>query len=441
MEIKEIGVEKNIVTKEFIFDRKEIEIAEKRLANELNRKYTVEGFRKGKVPLSVFKMRFGKDFYNVFVYEKLVDMIYDSIKNEPNLLLIPEIVKKEISSDEAKITVNLHKKPVANVDFSKIKVRVANKEQVLDNYIDLRLKSLQEEHAVLEPKDGSAEYNDLVRVKVTVIHNENQKVLLDGNEDEFVLYEDDERPIVKNLIGHKKGEVVEFDRNFENQGTENNTPSYHYRIEILEVYKRNLPEITDDFVKTTLAELHLETVEELKNKFKDEGEKIYEKEIKSSIREQILSVLPQATDLFISEKTVDYAVRLIIANMKEENKYEDFVKKYESKEKAIESLKEYYINDLKKETAIEKIAKENNIERKISEQELEEYAELLAPYWGISVERAKVLVKEKPEVRSEVEEMIFVDKVLDKISEFVEKEIVDVNGNKEGEESEEGKEE
>jgi trigger factor len=386
-------------------------------------------------------MRFGKDFYDVFVYEKLVDMIYESTKNEPNLLLIPEVVKKEVSSEKAIITVNLHKRPVANIDFSKIKVRVANKEQVLDNYVDLRLKSLQEEHAVLEPKEGPAEYNDLVRVKMTVTNNDTGKVLVDGNEDEFVLYEDDERPVVRNIVGHKKGEIVEFDRTFENQGTENNTPSYHYKIEILEVYKRILPEITDDFVKTSLAEMHLETVEQLKEKFKEEGEKIYEKEIKSSIREQILAALPLATELFISEKTIDYAVKLIIANMKEENKYEDFVKKYESEEKAIEALKEYYINELKKDTAINKIAKENKIDRKVSEQELEEYAEILAPYWGISVERAKVLVKEKPEVRSEIEETIFIDKVLDKISEFVEKEIVDINGGKEGEESEQNKEE
>ncbi|MBO8161667.1 MAG: trigger factor [Thermosipho sp. (in: Bacteria)] len=434
MEIKEISVEKNIVTKEYIFDRNEIEIAERRVANELNRKYTIEGFRKGKVPLSIFKTRFGKDFYEVFVFDKLVDLIYDSLKNEPNLLLLPEVVKKEISSDIAKITINLHKKPVANVDFDKIKVKVANKEQVLENYVEMRLKTLQEEHAVVEPKEAPAEYDDLIRIKVTVTNKETGKILVDGSEDEFVLYKDDERPIVKNIIGHKKGEIIEFDREFENKNEENKKLVYQYKVEILEVYKRNLPEITDEFVKTTLAEMHLETVDQLKQKFKEEGEKIYDKEIKSSIREQILALLPEATDLFISEKTIDYAVKLIVANMKEENKYNDFVKKYESEEKAIEDLKEYYVTELKKETAIEKIAKENQIERKVTEEELEQYAELLAPYWGISIERAKVLVKDKPEVRSEIENMIFVDKVLDKISEFVAKEVVDVN--KEGEEDE-----
>ena len=65
---------------------------------------------------------------------------------------------------------------------------------------------------------------------------------------------------------------------------------------------------------------------------------------------------------------------------------------------------------------------------------MEEYAKILAPYWGISVERAKVLVKERPEIRSEVENMIFVDKVLDKLAESVEREIVDIN--KEGAENE-----
>lgn len=432
MEVKELGVDKNIVTKEYIFDLAEIQRAEKRTLNELNRKYTIEGFRKGKVPLSVFKSRFGKDFYDYFVFEQLLEEIYKSFEEESNLLLVPEIVEKEISSDKARIVVNFHKKPVAKVEPEKIKVRIANKEQVLDNYLDLRLKSIKEENAVLEPKDGPAEFDDLVRVKVYVTNKDTGKVLVDGNEDEYVLYKEDERPTVQKLIGHKEGEVVEFDREF--TGKDGNKVNYHYKIEILNVYKRILPEITDEFVKNNLTELHLETLEELKNKILEEGTKIYDDEIKHSIREQILAQLPEATELFISEKTIDYAVRLIIDNMKRENKYDDYVKKYENEEKAKEAIKEYYLTELKKESAIEKIAKENNIEQKASDEELEEYAKILAPYWGISVERAKVLVKERPEIRSEVENMIFVDKVLDKLAESVEREIVDIN--KEGAENE-----
>ncbi|MBT1248048.1 MULTISPECIES: trigger factor [unclassified Thermosipho (in: thermotogales)] len=433
MEIKELGVDKNIVTKEYIFDGTDIKTAERRTLNELNRKYTVEGFRKGKVPLSVFKMRFGKDFYDYFVFEQLLEEVYKSFKEETNLLLIPEIVEKEINSENGRVVVNLHKKPVAKVEVEKIKVRIANKEQVLDNYLDLRLNSLKEEHAVLEPKEGPAEFDDLVRVKVFVVNKETGKVLIDGKEDEYVLYKEDERPTVKNVVGHKKGDVVEFDREF--AGKEGESVTYQYNLEILEVYKRNLPELTDEFVKNNLSELHLETLEELKNKIREEGTKIYDDEIKHSIREQILAQLPDVTELFISEKTIDYAVRLIVNNMKEENKYEDYVKKYETEEKALESLKDYYVTELKKESAIEKLAKEYNIERKVSDEELEKYAEILAPYWGISVERAKVLAKEKPEIREEIENMIFVDKVIDKAAEKVQREIVDVN--KEGEESEE----
>ncbi|MDK2900745.1 MAG: trigger factor [Thermosipho sp. (in: thermotogales)] len=432
MEIKELGVDKNIVTKEFIFDSAEIQRAEKRTLNELNRKYTIEGFRKGKVPLSVFKARFGKDFYDYFVFEQLVEEIYKSFEEESNLLLIPEIAEKEINSESARIVVNFHKKPVAKVDFDKIKVKVANKDQVLENYLDLRLKTLREENAVLEPKEGPAEFDDLVRVKTYVTNKETGKVLVDGNEDEYVLYKDDERPTIQNLVGHKKGDVVEFDREF--QKGEEEKIVYNYKIEILDVYKRILPELTDEFVKNNLTEMHLETLDELKNKILEEGTKIYDDEIKHSIREQILAQLPEATELFISEKTIDYAVRLIVNNMKDEGKYEEYVKKYDSEDKAKEAIREYYVSELKKEAAIEKIAKEYNIERKATDEELEKYAEILAPYWGISVERAKVLVKERAEVRNEVENMIFVDKVLDKISENVEREIVDIN--KEGGEDE-----
>ncbi|QTA38711.1 trigger factor [Thermosipho ferrireducens] len=435
MDIKELGIDKNVVTKEYVFSKQEIEIAERRVTNELNQKYTIEGFRRGRVPKSVFKTRFGKSFYEIFVFEKLIDNIYNSVKGE-NLLLVPEIAESTVNADEAKIVVYLHKKPEITIDYEKIKVKVTNKEQVLDNYVEFRLKTFQEENAILEPKDGEADYEDLVKVKVTILSNDTGKELIKEKEDEYVLYKDDERPIVTNVVGHKKGDIVEFDREFD-VSEEGKKLSYHYKIEILEIYNRNLPEITDEFVKTTLSEMHLETVEALKNKLREEGEQIYESETKQSIREQILSLLPDATELDISEKTIDYAVRLIVANMKEENSFENFVKKYNNEEEALKELKEYYLHDLKKELALDKIAKENEIKKEVTDEELDSYAEILAPYWGISVERAKVLVKERADIRKEVENTIFVDKILDVIAEKVEKEVVDVDkDNKEGEENE-----
>ncbi|MGB9614910.1 MAG: trigger factor, partial [Fervidobacterium sp.] len=155
----------------------------------------------------------------------------------------------------------------------------------------------------------------------------------------------------------------------------------------------------DEFVKGLQIE-NVETVDQLKEKFKNDGKQIYDAELEESFKDQIIGQIPNVTQIDVSEKTIRRAVENIIDNLKEEGKYDDYVKRYESEEKLVEELKEYYLKLLKKDIVVKKLAEENDI--KVSDDDVREYAQRASVEWGVSPDRAEAIIKSKRELRNEV---------------------------------------
>lgn len=396
MEVKEVSKDKNMIIREYLFDKNDIAKLEDKAVAELNRKnYHIEGFRPGRVPKEVYKLRLKDAFYEIYVANEAIKEIENRLdKEELQLLLPPVIADAKFSAENGKVVVELHTEPEVKFEPTKLKLRKAKEEEVLDGYVDMRVKYIIEENAILEPKDGQAEEGDLVKVKETVMLGE--KKLRDAEEREYVLSKDDEREVVKQLFGRKKGDVVEFERTFE-KGDDKIV--YKYILEVEEVYKRILPEFTDEFVKSLAIE-NVETTEQLKEKFRTEGKEIYDRELAESYRAQIIAQIPEITEIEISEKTIERAVENIIDNLKEDGKYESYVQNYGSEEKLIEELRNYYLNMIKKDLVVKKIAEENNI--KVDTEDIKTYAERVSVEWGVSPDRAEAIIKSRQDVRNEV---------------------------------------
>lgn len=396
MEVKEVSKDKNMIIREYLFDKNDIAKLEDKAVAELNRKnYHIEGFRPGRVPKEVYKLRLKDAFYEIYVANEAIKEIENRLdKEELQLLLPPVISDAKFSAENGKVVVELHTEPEVKFEPTKLKLRKAKEEEVLDGYVDMRVKYIIEENAILEPKDGQAEEGDLVKVKETVMLGE--KKLRDAEEREYVLSKDDEREVVKQLFGRKKGDVVKFERTFE-KGDDKIV--YKYILEVEEVYKRILPEFTDEFVKSLAIE-NVETTEQLKEKFRTEGKEIYDRELAESYRAQIIAQIPEITEIEISEKTIERAVENIIDNLKEDGKYESYVQNYGSEEKLIEELRNYYLNMIKKDLVVKKIAEENNI--KVDTEDIKTYAERVSVEWGVSPDRAEAIIKSRQDIRNEV---------------------------------------
>uniref|UniRef100_A0A7V4KB94 Trigger factor n=1 Tax=Fervidobacterium pennivorans TaxID=93466 RepID=A0A7V4KB94_FERPE len=396
MEVKEVSKDKNMIVREYLFDKNDIARLEDKAVAELNRKrYHIEGFRPGRVPKEVYKLRLKEAFYEIYVADEAIKEVENELdKEELQLLLPPVIADAKFSAETGKVVVELHTEPEVKFEPAKLKLRKAKEEEVLDGYVDMRVNYVIEENAVLEPKDGQAEEGDLVKVKETVMLGE--KKLRDAEEREYVLLKDDEREVVKQLFGRKKGDVVEFEKTFE-KGDDKIV--YKYILEVEEVYNRILPEFTDEFVKSLAIE-NVETTEQLKEKFRTEGKEIYDRELAESYRAQIMDQIPEIAEIEISEKTIERAVENIIDNLKEGGKYESYVQNYGSEEKLIEELRNYYLNMIKKDLVVKKIAEENNI--KVDAEDIKAYAERVSVEWGVSPDRAEAIIKSRQDIRNEV---------------------------------------
>lgn len=411
MEVKEISKEENVIIREYTFDSADIKRLEDKTVEELNkRKYHIEGFRPGRVPKEVYKLRLKEAFYDIYVADEAIKEAEKELDKESvNLLLPPVVADVKVTPEGGKVTVELHLEPEVNFDPAQLKIRKAKEEEVLEGYVDMRVKYVIEEHAILEPKEEEAKEGDMVKVKETVLLGE--KKVRDGEEREYVLLKDDERDVVKQLYGKKKGDVVEFEKTFE-KGVEKIV--YKYILEVQEVYNRILPELTDEFVKSLAVE-NVETVDQLKDKFKSEGKEIYDRELGDSYRAQIIDQIPSIAQINISERTIQRAVENIVDNLKEEGKYDAYVQNYGSEEKLVEELKNYYLNMIKKDLVVKKIAEENNI--KVDNEDIKVYAEKVSVEWGVSPDRAEAIIKGRQDIRNEVIMEIVESKVAKVLSE------------------------
>ncbi len=314
----------------------------------------------------------------------------------------------EITENGSKFTVEVHRKPSVQLKpFEEFELKKLDKSSVLQKYVEEKLKELQQTHAIVQPKEGPAEYGDLVRVKMTI--STTDKVIMDGKEVEYVLHEDDDRPIVTELIGKKAGDVVEFERSFDEGKI------YRYKIELLQVNSRTLPVISDEFAKTVNSEY--ETLQQLKEALEREGSEIYERDIKHFLRDQAIDALIRTCELKIADKTLQKLAEQALENIKSKREeYEKLLKDHENDEnKVLESIKRYYLQELKAEYAVEEAVRLNNVE--VSEEEILSQAEKLSVAWGISVERAKSLIRNRKDIYEDVKSELIKQKVADLILE------------------------
>ncbi|ODN30342.1 trigger factor [Fervidobacterium thailandense] len=407
MEVKEISREKNVVVREYTFDKEDIKRLEDKATQNLNkRKVLIEGFRPGRVPKEIYKMRLKESFYEIYVASEAIEEVERMLDNEEVELIIPVVISDaKFSSDAGTVTVELHFEPEVSVDLSKIKLRKAKEDETIDGYVEFKKKILLEQNVTLEPKEGPAEVGDQVVVKERVLRED--KEVRNEEEKNYIIFEDDKRDVIVNLIGKKAGDVVEFEKTFKT--ADGRDLVYKYILEITQIYKRLVPEFTDEFVKGLGIE-NVETVEQFERHAREEGKKIYDEELMDSFVEQFLQQLPEATEMDISEKTLQRFAEDTIEKLKEDGKYEEYLKQFESYEKMVEHINETFLETAKRNLALKKLAKEYDV--KIGLEDLRAYAERMAPKWGVSPDKIEATYRTNKNFRDDVTVQILTEKIL-----------------------------
>ena len=405
--------DKNLEQIKFYYEKQEFEPFITQEIQRASSEYQIPGFRKGKAPKGLIRKLIGEDRLKSLALEELIKKDVDEIIKDKETLLMPSIENLEFTDEgTAEVTVMVHLKPEVTLpDYKDITVDryVANDENI-EEMVNERLKQLQSENAILDPKEGKAQFGDSVRLAYTVTNDEGRE-LFNQEAQEYDLLEDDKREIIQNSVGMEAGEEKEFRKEYAADAEGNKTGKelkYVYHMKLVEVYKKVMPDLTDDFAKD-LKEVEGDSLEEIKSNIRQEAKEALNSTLKNSIKNQIISALVEDSDIALSDETLKEFLDSSIESMKKDSSYESEIERVGSQEDLNEQIIDANVYQLKKMYVINKVFKESGQE--LTEDMFKDYVERLSPAWGMTTEQALGFLEKDKNVSSKIHETIMQEKV------------------------------
>lgn len=332
----------------------------------------VKGFRPGKTPRGVLERLYKKDV-NADVTGKLIQDAYVEALKETKLKVVgsPSVDPPELAATgdycfDAEVEVHPE---IADIGFTNLKLK-KTLYKASDEEVDVQIQMMQKNLAKREPIDEArpAQNGDFVQVDYEGFKD--GKPFEDTKKTEnFVIKlgdahiaEDFDKGVVGMNPGDEKEITVSFPDDYFNKKLAGHTVDF--KVKLNEIRKEVLPEIDDEMAKQLGP---FTTLEEVRDKIKENLTQGYDKRIEQELNEQIFSQILETTDFEVPDVMVEYELNSIIADAERSFSYHN--KTFEEAGISRESLAEKY-----RETA-EKQVRRQLILGKIIEQEKMELAD------------------------------------------------------------------
>ncbi|WP_151994740.1 trigger factor [Buttiauxella massiliensis] len=284
-----------------------IETAVKSELVNVAKKARIDGFRKGKVPMTVIAQRYGasvrQDVLGELMSRNFVEAI---IKEKINPAGAPNYVPGEYKLGED-FTYAVEFEVYPEVELQGLEAIEVEKPvvEVTDEDVDAMLDTLRKQQATWKDSDAAATAED--RVTIDFTGSVDGEVFEGGKASDFVLAMGQGRMIPgfeDGLVGHKAGEEFTIEVTFpEDYHAENlKGKAAKFDIVLKKVEERELPEFTEDFIKRFGVEDG--SVAGLRT----EVRKNMDRELKGAVRNRIKS---QAIDGLVNANNIDVPAALI----------------------------------------------------------------------------------------------------------------------------------
>lgn len=226
-------------------------------AEALSKEVKIEGFRPGKVPLNILKQKIGElaimeEAVKISLNKNIYKIIDENIKDK-EVVGQPEVEITKLAPNnpvEYKIKVSvlpevkLGKYKDLKIKQEKVIVKEEEINKIINNLLEMRAKETVSDK-VIEKGDKVIASINLLIDNVPVEDGQNPEVTILTGKNYFVDGFD------KNIIGLKKGDKKEFNLVYpENHYNKNLAGKLvDFKVEIKEVYQRELPKLDDDLAK------------------------------------------------------------------------------------------------------------------------------------------------------------------------------------------------
>ncbi len=373
----------------------EVEVPADRIEKELDRAYRhyqkrveVPGFRKGKAPLSIIKVRYGESIRGNVIND-LLPTLLEEASRETGLVPVgpPSIAKLTYEPGrELNFTATLEIWPEIEIaDWENLKV-TAIVHQVTDEEIDAQMDEIRNRQATEQSVQRELERGDVLIADLQRLDDGGLPIIGEKFEERYFIIGGGNSNIPEfeeALIGVSVGEErkVRFAHRDGPRGEEMVGREEFFSVRVREIRERTLPELDDDFARDVGE--HFRNLEDLREHLSTQLAQRWEVMGRHHLRNSLIDELIKANPFDLPESMVKNYLHNIHkerAHGHDQGHQNDSEHDHDHSEEewttAVRRLKSYLI--------IEAVRKKAAIE--VSDEELDQYLQKRAVEMGVKME-------------------------------------------------------
>lgn len=359
----------------------------------------VDGFRPGKAPRDMYEKKYGKQDIMMEAADMAIKHEYERLLTDEKITPVIEPKVNLVKCDEEELEVKFEFVVEPKIELGKytnLGIKM-DKVKVTKEEVENRIKSLLDEYAEIEVKDGSVEDGDIAVIDFTGFKDgvefeggkgENYSLTI-GSKSFIPGFEDA-------IIGMKKGEEKDIDLTFpeDYMAEELKGKAVVFKVKVNEIKTRVVPKIDKEFFEdlgmegvTTKEELEHEIKHELEHQKEHEAEHVYEEKCLDKAAENMKCDICE--ELVMDE--VEHMYKEFIERMQMQGISEEMYFQYtkSKKEDITDQMKPEALKRIKYRYLLKEIIKVEKI--KVTDKEAKDRVKEMSKMYQVSEE---VILKE-----------------------------------------------
>ena len=389
--------ENSVVTLKLTIDAQSFDKACKDAYNKNKTKFNVQGFRKGKAPMSIVEKFYGEGVFFEDAVNTLFPDAFEAAVKEHDLDTVarPEIDVEEIGKGKSLVIIaDVAVKPEITLgEYKNLTVEKPDSE-VSDEEVEKEIEAMREQNArFVTVEDREVKEKDMLLIdfngKVDGVEfeggqAENYSIIVGSNT--FI------PGFEEQLVGMKLNEEKDLSVKFPEEYHAENLAGKDavFTVKVNEIKEKELPELDDEFAKDVSE---FDTLEDLKADAKAKLQKTKDEYADRELENKLVKMAAENATVEIPEAMIDSQVENMVYDFEYQLKYQglDLENYLKFTNMSIEGLKEQMRPDAKSRVlnslVIEAISKSENIDS--TEEDLEQELAKMAESYKMEVDKLK----------------------------------------------------
>ena len=389
--------ENSVVTLKLTIDAQSFDKACKDAYNKNKTKFNVQGFRKGKAPMSIVEKFYGEGVFFEDAVNTLFPDAFEAAVKEHDLDTVarPEIDVEEIGKGKNLVIIaDVAVKPEITLgEYKNLTVEKPDSE-VSDEEVEKEIEAMREQNArFVTVEDREVKEKDMLLID---FNGKVDGVEFEGGQAEnysIIVGSDTFIPgFEEQLIGMKLNEEKDLSVKFPEEYHAENLAGKDavFTVKVNEIKEKELPELDDEFAKDVSE---FDTLEDLKADAKAKLQKTKDEYADRELENKLVKMAAENATVEIPEAMIDSQVENMVYDFEYQLKYQglDLENYLKFTNMSIEGLKEQMRPDAKSRVlnslVIEAISKSENIES--TEEDLEQELAKMAESYKMEVDKLK----------------------------------------------------